>query len=59
VATSIRLMAGAELITEGRAKTVDIGAFGLQRFAAGRTVEGPHPYAVRPDYIDPAEAGRT
>jgi hypothetical protein len=49
----------AELITEGRAKTVDIGAFGLQRFAAGRTVEGPHPYAVRPDYIDPAEAGRT
>ena len=48
----------AELITEGRARTVDIGAFGLRRFAEGRTVEGPHPYAVRPDHVDPAAAGR-
>src|SRR6267142_2722790 len=44
----------AELITDGRAKTVDIEAFGLRRFAEGRTVEGPYPYAVRPDYVDPA-----
>lgn len=43
----------AELITEGRAKTVDIEPFNLRRFAEGRTVEGPHPYAVRPDYVDP------
>ena len=40
----------AELIVEGRAKTVDIEAFGLRRFAEGRTVEGPYPYAVRPDH---------
>jgi sarcosine oxidase, subunit beta len=46
----------AELITDGRAKTVDIDAFGLRRFAAGKTVEGPYPYAVRPDYVDPAAA---
>ena len=46
----------AELITEGRAKTVDIAPFGLGRFAAGRTVEGPYPYAVRPDHVDPAAA---
>jgi sarcosine oxidase subunit beta len=48
----------AELITDGRARTVDIDAFGLGRFARGRTVEGPYPYAVRPDYIDPAAVGR-
>jgi len=44
----------AELITEGRAKTVDIEAFSLRRFAEGRSIEGPYPYAVRPDYIDPS-----
>jgi glycine/D-amino acid oxidase-like deaminating enzyme len=48
----------AELITDGRAKTVDIDAFGLRRFAEGKTVEGPYPYAVRPDYVDPALTGR-
>ena len=31
-------------ITEGRAKTVDIEAFSLGRFAEGKTVEGPYPY---------------
>jgi len=46
----------AELVTEGRAKTVDIEAFNIRRFAQGRTVEGAHPYAVRPDYIDPMPA---
>jgi sarcosine oxidase, subunit beta len=46
-------MCMAELVTEGRAKTVDIEAFSLRRFAEGRTVEGPYPYAVRPDYVDP------
>ena len=44
----------AELITEGRAKTVDIDAFNLRRFAEGKTVEGPYPYATRPDHRDPA-----
>jgi len=47
-------MCMAELVTEGRAKTVDIEAFSLRRFAEGRIIEGPHPYAVRPDYVDPA-----
>jgi glycine/D-amino acid oxidase-like deaminating enzyme len=49
-------MCMAELVTEGRAKTVDIEAFSLRRFAEGRTVGGPYPYAVRPDYIDPRSA---
>jgi glycine/D-amino acid oxidase-like deaminating enzyme len=43
----------AELVTEGSAKTVDIEPFSIKRFAEGRTVEGPYPYAARPDYIDP------
>jgi sarcosine oxidase subunit beta len=51
-------MCMAELITEGRAKTVDIEAFSLRRFAEGKTVEGPYPYATRPDHTDPA-ASRT
>jgi sarcosine oxidase subunit beta len=42
----------AELIVEGRAKTVDIEPFGLGRFAAGREVEGPYPYAVRRDHTE-------
>jgi sarcosine oxidase subunit beta len=46
----------AELMTDGRATTVDIEAFSIKRFAEGRTVEGPYPYAVRPDYIDPRSA---
>ena len=48
----------AELITEGRAKTVDITPFGLGRFVGGRTVEAPYPYAVRPDHVDPAASTR-
>ena len=44
-------------ITNGRAKTVDLEVFGLGRFAQGKTVEGPYPYAVRPDYVDPAAGG--
>jgi sarcosine oxidase subunit beta len=44
----------AELITDGRAKTVDIAAFSLRRFSEGRRVEGPYPYATRPDHEDPA-----
>ena len=47
----------AELITEGRAKTVEIEVFGLRRFAEGKRVEGPYPYAVRPDHVDPGAAG--
>src|SRR4029453_6157117 len=37
----------AELITEGRAKTVDLTAFGLRRFAEGPSPQGPYPYAPR------------
>ena len=47
-------MCMAELLTEGRAKTVDIDAFSLRRFAEGRTVEGPYPYAPRRDQRESA-----
>ena len=42
----------AELILDGRAKTVDIDAFGLGRFAEGKSPEGPYPYAPRRDQTD-------
>jgi sarcosine oxidase, subunit beta len=42
----------AELILDGRAKTVDIEAFSLRRFAEGKSPEGPYPYAVRRDHTD-------
>jgi sarcosine oxidase, subunit beta len=42
----------AELIVDGRAKTVDIDAFGPRRFAEGTSPEGPYPYAVRRDHAD-------
>ena len=42
----------AELILDGRAKTVDIDAFGLSRFAEGRSPEGPYPYALRRDHAE-------
>jgi sarcosine oxidase, subunit beta len=42
----------AELIVDGRAKTVDIDAFSLRRFAEGRSPEGPYPYAMRRDHTD-------
>ncbi len=34
----------AEWILDGRPSTVDIRPFGLERFAAGRTLVGEHPY---------------
>jgi sarcosine oxidase subunit beta len=37
----------AELILDGAAKTVDIRAFGLRRFAEGKPLEGKYPYAPR------------
>jgi len=37
----------AELILDGEARTVDIRPFGLARFAEGRPLEGPYPYAPR------------
>ena len=43
----------AELITEGRARTVDITAFRPERFAEGRRIEGRHPYAPRRDHVEP------
>jgi sarcosine oxidase subunit beta len=46
----------AELILDGRARTVDIAAFGLQRFADGRPLEGPYPYAPRADHAEPPAA---
>src|SRR5437870_1310062 len=42
----------AELILDGRAKTVDIAAFGLKRFAEWKSPEGPYPYAPRRDHTD-------
>jgi hypothetical protein len=43
----------AELITEGRARTVNIEAFRVERFAEGKRIEGPHPYAPRRDHLEP------
>ena len=43
----------AELILDGRAKTVDIEAFSLRRFAEGRSPEGPYPYTLRRDHAVP------
>jgi sarcosine oxidase subunit beta len=43
----------AELIVDGRAKTVDIEPFSVRRFAEGRVVEGAYPYAARPDHAGP------
>jgi sarcosine oxidase subunit beta len=34
----------SELILDGAARTVDISAFSLDRFAAGRPIEPEHPY---------------
>ena len=49
----------AELIMEGRAKTVDIEPFSLRRFAEGRTVDTPYPYPPRRDHLDAEQdAGR-
>ena len=44
----------AELILDGHAGTVDLAPFALTRFAEGRTLEGPYPYAKRPDHVEPA-----
>jgi sarcosine oxidase subunit beta len=44
----------AELILDGAARTVDIRPFGLARFAAGRPLEGPFPYAMPADHAPPA-----
>ena len=43
----------AELITEGRAKTVDIDAFRVERFAEGTPIAGQHPYKPRRDHVEP------
>lgn len=43
----------AELVLEGKARTVDIAAFGLRRFATGTPLEGPYPYATRRDHVAP------
>ncbi len=43
----------AELILDGEARTVDIRPFGLRRFAEGRPLEGPWPYAPRRDHAEP------
>ena len=44
----------AELITEGRARSVDISAFRPERFAEGTLIAGPHPYKPRRDHLEPA-----
>ena len=48
----------AELITEGRSKTVDIEPFNLRRVSQGQSIEGPYPYALRPDHVDPTTGRR-
>lgn len=49
----------AELIVDGRARTVDIEPFRLSRFAEGKRVEGRHPYQPRRDHVEPAPAEAT
>jgi sarcosine oxidase subunit beta len=44
----------AELVTEGRAHSVDITAFRPQRFAEGKLIAGQHPYKPRRDHAEPA-----
>jgi sarcosine oxidase, subunit beta len=44
----------AELILEGKARSVDIRAFRLSRFAEGEPLEGPFPYATRKDHVLPS-----
>ena len=44
----------AELITEGRARTVDITAVRPERFAERQPIAGAHPYAPRRDHLEPA-----
>ncbi len=44
----------AELITEGRARSVDISAFRPERFAEGQLIAGRHPYKPRRDHVEPA-----
>ena len=34
----------AELVLDGRATTVDISGYSLERFATGRLLVGDHPY---------------
>ena len=48
-------MCMAELILDGRAKTVDIEPLSLRRFADGTTADGPYPYAPRRDQTEPAQ----
>jgi sarcosine oxidase subunit beta len=43
----------AELITGGRTRTVDIGAFRPERFAENQPIAGRHPYAPRRDHLEP------
>jgi len=43
----------AELITEGRAHSVDISAFRPERFAEGKLIAGKHLYKPRRDHVEP------
>jgi sarcosine oxidase, subunit beta len=49
----------AELITDGRARSVDISAFRPQRFAEGKLIAGRHPYKPRRDHVEPDGATPT
>src|SRR2546428_4974278 len=46
----------AELITEGRARTVDISAFRPERFAEGLPLAGRPPFAPRRDHAEPTRS---
>ena len=43
----------SELVTEGRARTVDISAFRPERFAEGKLIAGQHLYKPRRDHVEP------
>jgi hypothetical protein len=37
--------------------TVDLAPFSLRRFAEGRPIVAPHPYATRPEHQEPMARG--
>jgi len=47
----------AELITEGRARSVDISAFRAEPFAEGQLIAGAHGYKPRRDHLEPERCG--
>ncbi|MBI2527905.1 MAG: FAD-binding oxidoreductase, partial [Candidatus Rokubacteria bacterium] len=48
----------ADVIAGEPARTVDVSAFGLERFRQGTPLEGPYPYAPWKPHVEPSPARR-